>query len=257
MSTPDAVSVPDGGSTPDGGSDAPPTRLILSVKGLSVRYGTVLAVDGVDIDLPENGAVALLGVNGAGKSSLLSAISGLTPYDGEVVLDGSSINKRSAQHIARMGIAHVPEGRRLFPNLTVHENLQVSKPAVGGRSATYSPDDIYSLFPPLVPLRRRHAWSLSGGEQQMVAIGRALCASPRVLLLDEPTLGLAPVVVDALYDALVGLRGELAILLVEQATDLALSICDDAYVLRTGRVVLHGPASELRDRSDLMETFVG
>jgi len=234
-------------------ADATP---VLAVEALTVRYGTVTAVDGIDLAVPDRGAVALLGVNGAGKTSLLTAVSGLTAHEGTVRLDGSPLGRRSPQQIARDGVAHVPEGRRLFPNLTVHENLQVSKSARGGRPTAHRPDDVYDLFPALVPLRRRRAWSLSGGEQQMVAIGRALCAAPRVLLLDEPTLGLAPVVVDLLYDALEALRGEVAILLVEQATDLALALCDEAYVLRTGHVVLHGPAAELRARDDLMAAYV-
>lgn len=230
---------------------------VLQTVGLTVRYGNVLAVADVDLTVPADGAVALLGVNGAGKTSLLTAISGLTPYSGEVRLDGELISGRSAQRIARAGVAHVPEGRRLFPNLNVHENLQVSRPAVAGRPRKFTPDDIYELFPALVPLRRRQAWSLSGGEQQMVAIGRALCASPRVLLLDEPTLGLAPVVVDILYDTLTRLKREVPILLVEQATDLALTVCDEAYLMRTGRIAQRAATAELRTRDDLLATFVG
>ena len=230
---------------------------VLAVTGLTVRYGNVLAVDNVDLVVPDNGAVALLGVNGAGKTSMLTAISGLTPHQGEVVLDGQALSGRSAQRIARAGIAHVPEGRRLFPNLNVHENLQVSKAAVAGRAKKFVPDDIYELFPALKPLRKRQAWSLSGGEQQMVAIGRALCSSPRILLLDEPTLGLAPVVVDILYDTLTRLKSEVSILLVEQATDLALTICDEGYIMRNGRIALQASTDELRGRDDLMATFVG
>lgn len=234
----------------------PPGEPVLELKGVTVRYGPVTAVDDVDLLVPDRGSVALLGLNGAGKSSMLAAISGLVPHDGAILLDGAPLGRHSPQSIARSGVAHVPEGRRLFPNLTVHENLQVSRTARGGRPSRFEPADIYDLFPALVPLRRRRAWSLSGGEQQMVAIGRALCGSPRVLLLDEPTLGLAPVVVDLLYDALTALRGEIALLLVEQATDLALELCEDAYVLRTGRVVLHRPTEALRERDDLMRSYV-
>lgn len=232
------------------------TDSVLRLRSVTVRHGPVTAVDGIDLDVADRGAVALLGLNGAGKSSLLTAISGLVPHEGEIHLDGAPIDRMTPQAIARAGVAHVPEGRRLFPNLTVHENLQVSKTARGGRPPRFVPSDIYDLFPALAPLRRRRSWSLSGGEQQMVAIGRALCGSPRALLLDEPTLGLAPVVVDLLYDALTALRGEVAMLLVEQTTDLALELCEDAYVLRTGRVVLHAPAEELRERDDLMSAYV-
>ena len=240
-----------------GERDAPEGSAILSITGLTVRYGNVVAVDGVDLDVPAHGAVALLGVNGAGKTSLLRAVSGLVDHEGDVALDGVPLGRASAQRIARSGVAHVPEGRRLFPNLSVHENLQVSAAARGGRGRSFEPDDAYTLFPALVPLRTRRAWSLSGGEQQMVAIGRALCASPRVLLLDEPTLGLAPIVVDSLYGALEALKREVPILLVEQATDLALAICDDAYIMRNGRIALHAPSVELRESGDLLATFLG
>lgn len=235
---------------------APATDAALAIRSLRVRYGSVLAVDGVDVEVPALGAVALLGANGAGKTSILTAISGLTTYEGEILVEGRSVAGIRPERIARRGVAHVPEGRRLFPNLTVHENLQVSRAGRGGRSSTYEPDAVYELFPALAPLRGRQAWSLSGGEQQMVAIGRALCAAPKVLLLDEPTLGLAPVVVDLLYAALQRLRGEVAILLVEQATDLALAICDEAYVVHGGRIALHGTTAELAERDDLLTTYL-
>lgn len=229
---------------------------VLRARGLTVRYGSVTAVDGVDLEIPHLGAVALLGANGAGKTSLLTAVSGLTPHEGTIELEGRSVSNASAERIARMGVAHVPEGRRLFPNLTVHENLQVARSGRGKRSSAHDPDAVYELFAALVPLRKRQAWSLSGGEQQMVAIGRALCAAPRILLLDEPTLGLAPVVVDLLYGALQQLRGEVALLVVEQATELALAICDEAYVLHTGRIALRGTAAEVAARDDLMTTYL-
>lgn len=232
----------------------PPPLLRLSA--VTIRYDAVLAVDGVDLEVPVDGAVALLGANGAGKTSLLTAVSGLTSYEGTIELDGVSLRGQPADRIARGGIAHVPEGRRLFPNLSVHENLQVARSARGGRPTRHDPGDVYELFPPLVPLRRRQAWSLSGGEQQMVAIGRALCAAPCLLLLDEPTLGLAPVIVDVLYEALQQLRGDVSILLVEQATDLALAICDDVYVLHNGSIAMHGPAAEVAESDDLMRTYL-
>ncbi len=228
----------------------------LSVRGLRVRYGAVVAVDGVDFEVPQLGAVALLGANGAGKTSTLDAISGLVAFDGQIELAGRALASLRPERIARLGVAHVPEGRRLFPNLTVHENLQVSRTGRGGRTSTYEPDMVYELFPALGPLRRRHAWSLSGGEQQMVAIGRALCAAPSVLLLDEPTLGLAPVVVDLLYEALRRLRGEVAMVLVEQATDLALAICDHAYVVHGGHIAIDATAAELAQRGDLLSTYL-
>ena len=233
---------------------APP---VLHIAGLTVRYGSITAVDDVDLTVPRLGAVALLGANGAGKTSLLDAVSGLAPHTGLIEIEGRSLAGRSPERIARLGIAHVPEGRRLFPNLTVHENLQVAQKGRNRRTSAHDPDTIYEVFPALVRLRKRRAWSLSGGEQQMVAVGRALCAAPRILLLDEPTLGLAPVVVDLLYDALQRLRGEVAMLLVEQATDLALAVCDEAYVLTTGRLTLHATAARLTERSDLLATYLG
>lgn len=233
-----------------------PETPILELTGLTVRYGPVLAVDQLNLTVPQHGAVALLGANGAGKTSTLSAISRLTDSSGTVRVDGADIAGRSAQAVARLGVAHVPEGRMLFPNLSVHENLQVARTATAKRDATYGPDEVYELFPALRKLRKRQAWSLSGGEQQMVAIGRGLCAAPKVLLLDEPTLGLAPVIVDHLYDALQRIRQDVSLIMVEQATDLALAICDDAYVLHGGRCVVHERSDQLQAGGDLMKAYL-
>lgn len=233
-------------------SDTP----ILELSGLTVRYGPVLAVHELDLVVPQLGAVALLGANGAGKTSTLTAISQLTACEGTVRVDGDDVTGKTAQAVARMGVAHVPEGRRLFPNLSVHENLQVAKTAREKRSAKYGPNEVYELFPALAKLHKRQAWSLSGGEQQMVAIGRGLCAAPRILLLDEPTLGLAPVIVDGLYDALERIRREVALVVVEQATELALAICDDAYVLHGGQCVVHERSDQLKAGDDLMSAYL-
>jgi branched-chain amino acid transport system ATP-binding protein len=154
-------------------------------------------------------------------------------------------------------VIHVPEVRRLFSHLTVHENLQVGRSALGKRRADYSIEDIYDLFPPLVKLRRTPGWSLSGGEQQMVAIGRGLVAGPRLLMLDEPSLGLAPLVTEAVFTALRQITSTTSVLLVEQNTHLALGVAHRGYVLAGGRIVLQGTSTELSDRSALINSFLG
>ena len=241
------------------GSDGPPAQgaALLSVRQLTVTYGTPTpAVDHLDIDVFEQEAVALLGANGAGKTSTLNAISNLIASSGTVEFDGESLARRKPEKIARAGIIHVPEGRRLFAALTAEENLIIGATARGKRSALFSLDDIYDLFPQLRDLRKRGAWTLSGGEQQMVAIGRGLLASPRILLLDEPSLGLAPIVTAAVYGALRSIAHRVAIILVEQNAGLALDLCDRAYIMATGRVVLSGTPAELPDRHELLATYL-
>jgi branched-chain amino acid transport system ATP-binding protein len=234
----------------DGGLQA------LRVRGLTVRYGTVEAVKGIDLDVEAGETVALLGANGAGKTSTLRAISGLVPSKGQVIVDGRDIGRQSADARARTGLVHVPEGRRLFATLTAEENLLIGMTARAGRTPMFSLSDIYDLFPPLTGLRRRGGWSLSGGEQQMVAIGRALLSAPRLLLLDEPSLGLAPLVVTAVYDALKSIAPVVAMVLVEQNAGLALSVCHRAYVLAVGRVTLSGAGEQLGDRERLLESYL-
>ncbi|MBX6389413.1 MAG: ABC transporter ATP-binding protein [Frankia sp.] len=235
---------------------------MLRVESLTVHHGPVAAVVDLDLEVREGEAVALLGANGAGKSSTLAAISRLIPaVSGAVHLDGRPLGRRAADQVARLGLLHVPEGRRVFPTLTVHENLQVASAARrrrgGGPRATRALlDEVYDLFPMLTPLRDRPGWALSGGEAQMVAIGRALMGAPRVLLLDEPSLGLAPAVVDAVYGALARIRERVPLLLVEQDTTRALNLCDRAYVLRGGRLAMTGTAAELRDAPDLVAAYL-
>ncbi|MCW2548582.1 MAG: putative branched-chain amino acid transporter, ATP-binding protein [Mycobacterium sp.] len=235
----------------------------LVVRGLTVRYDSVVAVDGIDLRVEPGEAVALLGANGAGKTSVLHAISRLVSAAAqEISFGGIDLRKAKPDAVARLGLGHVPEGRRVFPNLTVHENLQVGQSALSRRGrgvhkSDFSLDDVYALFPPLVPLRRRAGWALSGGEQQMVAVGRALVAGPRLLLLDEPSLGLAPAVVTTVFDALAQIVGRTTLLLVEQSTAAALSLCSRAYVLAQGSVVLAKSASELGDRAALLDSYLG
>jgi branched-chain amino acid transport system ATP-binding protein len=228
----------------------------LLIRGLRVAYGNVEAVKGIDLDVGHDEAVALLGANGAGKTSTLRSISQLVSSRGEVCCYGERLARKSPDAVARMGIIHVPEGRRLFPPLTCEENLQLGLSARRGRPTLFSIDDIYDLFPPLAPIRRRAAWALSGGEQQMVAIGRALVASPRLLLMDEPSLGLAPVMVTTVYGALASLAHRVPMLLVEQNAHLALDICDRAYVLAVGKITRSGASRDLGDPDRLLESYL-
>lgn len=230
---------------------------MLEVEGLTVSYGAVDAVAGIDLTVGDGEAVSLLGPNGAGKTSTLRAISGLTAHRGNVRFDGVDLRGRSPEQIARMGLVHVPEGRHVFPTLTVHENLQMGLSARNGRPADYGVDEVYDLFPALPKLKRRAGWVLSGGEQQMVAIGRALTAAPRLLLLDEPSLGLAPAVVHTMFEALQVIRSQTAMLVVEQNTGMALGLCPRAYVLVGGSIVVSETSDGLRDRQTLLDSFLG
>lgn len=230
---------------------------MLEVRGLEVSYGAVRAVQGLDLDVVPGTAVGLLGANGAGKSSTLRAISRLVPSRGTVRFDGEDLARRSPDAVARLGLLHVPEGRHIFATLDVEENLHVGQAARSGRPVTFSIDDAYDLFPALRPLRHRAGWALSGGEQQMLAVARALVGSPRLLLLDEPSLGLAPLVARTVFDALLEVRDRVPLLVVEQNTDLALRICTRVHVLSEGRTVLAGAPDELGDRSALLASYLG
>jgi branched-chain amino acid transport system ATP-binding protein len=230
---------------------------MLEIRGLDVRYGPVHAVKDVSLTVGDQQVIGLLGANGAGKSSILRAVSGLAPCSGRISFDGLDIRGRSVEAIVRAGIIHVPEGRRLFKDLNVHENLAVGLTARHGRSASYEIADVYDLFPALTPLRDRPAWALSGGEQQMVALGRAMVAAPRLLMLDEPSLGLSPKLTDVVYRTLPVLAQTTSILLVEQQSALALRICNRATVLSMGHVVLEESPEQLGDRSSLMRSYLG
>jgi len=230
---------------------------MLEIEGLRVTYGSSEAVAGIHLTVGDNGAVALLGPNGAGKTSTLRAISRLVPCEGVVRFDGEDLAGRSTDEVARRGLIHVPEGRHVFPTLTVEENLRMGQVAARKRKGGFGFDDVYALFPALVPLRGRDGYTLSGGEQQMVAIGRALVAAPKLLLLDEPSLGLDPVILKAVFGALDEIRRHTPMLLVEQNTQQALAICDRASVLVNGRVEMSGVAHELTDRQAMLASFLG
>jgi branched-chain amino acid transport system ATP-binding protein len=230
---------------------------VLEIRGLEVAYGPVKAVRGIDVDVRMGEVVAMIGPNGAGKTSTLRAVSGLVPHGGSVVFDGQDCRGLNVERLARAGVVQVPEGRRIFPSLNVLENLQVGATAGAARSEGFSIDDVFDLFPPLQPLRKRDGWALSGGEQQMVAIGRALVAKPRILLLDEPSLGLSPKFTQAVYGALAQVSDRIPMLLVEQNTVMALKHCSRAAVMVGGRIVLEGTAADLADREALVASYLG
>lgn len=222
---------------------------LLEVQALEVFHGDLQAVHGVSLTLGAGQALALIGANGAGKSTLLRAVTGLTPARrGRVLFDGQDLTALPAERIAALGIAMVPEGRRLFPSLTVEENLRMGE--LARRPGRWTLPEVYALFPVLHEMRTRPATLLSGGQQQMVAIGRALMANPRLLLCDELSLGLAPLVVQEIYGAFSRIRGEgLAIVLVEQDVARACAVTDHVVCLLEGRVTLAGdPQALSRER---------
>jgi branched-chain amino acid transport system ATP-binding protein len=228
---------------------------LLEVTGLDCRYGLFQAVRGVSLQVAQGETVALIGANGAGKTTLLRAVAGAhRPHGGSVFFDGADITRMPAHRRVRMGIALVPEGRRLFPGLTVEENLRVGASRRRGR---WNVETVMELFPLLRPRRRLAAANLSGGEQQAVAIGRALMSNPRLLLLDEVSLGLAPVVVDAVYRSLGDvIREGATVLLVEQDLTRALKVAQRVVCMLEGHVVLEGDATRL-DRERVVDAYFG
>jgi branched-chain amino acid transport system ATP-binding protein len=230
---------------------------MMEVEGLSAGYGAAPVLHEIDLQVPPGKIVAVLGANGAGKTTLLRTLSGLLPATaGRIVFDGLDLRGVRVEQMVRRGIAHVPEGRGVITELTVDENLRL-----GGlwRKPRPALDEIYDLFPPLAQRRDRPGHQLSGGERQMLAIGRALAAGPRLLLLDEPSLGLAPRVTGQIMTLLRDLRDRtgLAVLLVEQNVRSAMSVADEAVVLALGRVVARGPAADLRDDAELRHAYLG
>ena len=237
---------------------------MLKVKNLQVYYGMIHALRSASLHVSRKEIVALIGANGAGKTTLLSAVSGVVrSASGEVSLDGKAITRERPDRIVREGIAHVPEGRHVFKPLSVEDNLLLGsyhRYSLAKRAAIRQEiEGIYSLFPALAGRRKQLAGTLSGGEQQMLAIGRALLSSPKVLLLDEPSMGLAPKVVKEIFGHISMLRKErgMTILLVEQNARGALAIADRGYVLETGRVVLQGPSEDLLANRDVQRAYLG
>jgi len=237
---------------------------MLKVKNLHVHYGRIHSLRSVSIHVKPGEIVALIGGNGAGKSTLLAAVSGIVrPSAGEVSLDDTDITRMPPEQIVRHGVAHVPEGRHVFKPLTVEDNLLLGAYHRFSRRRSAAirgeVDGIYALFPVLAERRRQVAGTLSGGEQQMLAIGRALLSAPKVLTLDEPSMGLAPRVVKEIFGHVARLRQErgVTILLVEQNARGALAIADRAYVLETGRVILQGTSEELLVNRDVQRAYLG
>jgi branched-chain amino acid transport system ATP-binding protein len=241
---------------------APPAEgtPVLELRDVDVFYGRVQALRGVSLTVNDGEIVALIGSNGAGKSTTLRTISGLVrPAKGEVLLRGERISGLGSEKIARLGVGHAPEGRRLFSRMTVRENLDMGAYARRDRSGVRSDfERVYQLFPRVKERSGQLAGSLSGGEQQMVAIGRALMARPTVLLLDEPSLGLAPIVVDSVFEVIREInQGGTTVLLIEQNALLALNTARRGYVLETGSVATEGPAQELLHSPDVQRAYLG
>ena len=234
--------------------------MLLECENLLVRYSHVVALDGVSIRVPQRGVICLLGANGAGKSSFLRAVSGLTqPAAGEIRFAGESLLGLAPEAIVARGIAHVPEGRRVFPGLSVEENLRIGAWLRRDREGVEADlQQVFDYFPRLRERRRQMARTMSGGEQQMLAIGRALMARPRLLLLDEPSMGLAPLVVQEIVRIIRHIStGGMPVVLVEQNAALALSISEYAYVLENRRIALEDKAAELRHNDHVRRAYLG
>jgi branched-chain amino acid transport system ATP-binding protein len=234
---------------------------LLEIIDLSVRYGEIEALRNVSMAVDEGSVVTLLGSNGAGKSTTLRAISGLVPpASGDILFEGVSVAGLGPEAIVRRGISHVPEGRRVFPGLTVRENIMLgaSNRQLGTRQIRREADDMFDLFPDIRPFANALGWTLSGGQQQMVAVARGLMAQPRLLLLDEPSLGLAPVIVQSVFRIIEEIRRRGAtVLLVEQNARMALKVADYGYVLETGRLALGGKPDDLLGDSNIVAAYLG
>jgi branched-chain amino acid transport system ATP-binding protein len=233
---------------------------VLRVEALEVAYGKIQALWGISVEIPEGEIVAVVGANGAGKTTMLKTLSGLLrPMAGRIVLDDRRIDLLSPAEIVGLGVVHVPEGRKLFPEMTVLDNLLVGGYPAGARSRRPQRlEHVFTVFPRLAERRRQLAGTLSGGEQQMVAIGRGLMAGPRILMLDEPSLGLAPIMVQEMF----GVIGEInrtgvTVLLVEQNTEHALALAHRGFVLESGRVALSGTGRELLASPQVREAYLG
>ena len=233
---------------------------MLDIKDINVYYGAIHAIKGISLTVNEGEIVTLIGANGAGKSTTLRTVSGLlTPKEGEIKFLGETISGLPAQDIVRAGISQVPEGRRIFANMTVMENLELGayiRTDKEGIEKDYQM--VFERFPRLAERKEQQAGTLSGGEQQMLAMGRALMSRPKLLLLDEPSMGLAPLLIREIFNIIVGInKAGTTVLLVEQNANMALSIANRAYVLETGRITLSGDAKELAASEDVRKAYLG
>ena len=233
---------------------------LLELEGVDARYGGVQALHGVSLAVADGESVAILGANGAGKTSTLRAISGTVRRSGRIVFDGKDISRKSPEAVARLGIAHVPEGREIYAELTVWENLLIgANHRSNWREAKRDCENVAGYFPRIQGRRDQQAGTLSGGEQQMLALGRALVARPKLLLLDEPSLGLAPTIVRDFNELVSNLTREmgLTVLVVEQNAGIALASTKRAYVLEVGRVVMEGASEDLREDERVKRSYLG
>ena len=241
---------------PDAGEE-----VVLRLTGVDTFYGPIHALRGVSLSVRQGQVVALLGANGAGKSTTLRTISGLAPCRaGRIEFLGQDITRVAAHAAPHLGLVHVPEGRRIFKGMTVRENLELGSFTLSDEAERRRRmEHVFALFPLLRERKGRDAAYLSGGEQQMLAIGRALMSQPKVVLLDEPSLGLAPMLVEEIFGIVSRLvkQEKLSVLLVEQNATMALTVADHGYVMENGRIVLEGPAAKLRDNSDIKEFYLG
>jgi branched-chain amino acid transport system ATP-binding protein len=234
---------------------------MLEIKNLSVSYGAINALHGISLSVPAGSIVTLIGANGAGKTTTLKTVSGLLkPKAGEIIYDGKNITALPPHEIVKRGLSHVPEGRMIFANLTVHENLQMGAYLVRDKKVIQRElEFVFATFPRLKEREKQIAGTLSGGEQQMLAIGRALMSQPKFLMLDEPSLGLAPLLVKTIFEKIVEINRErgLTILLVEQNANRALEISHTGYVLETGKIILHGDSASLRQNPQVQSAYLG
>lgn len=232
---------------------------LLSVNDINVYYGAIHAIKGISFEVNEGEIVTLIGANGAGKSTSLNTVSGLLrPKTGKIVFDGRDISRIPAHKLVKMGLSQVPEGRRVFLQMTVQENLEMGAFTAPNGSISASLDKVYELFPRLKERYRQIAGTLSGGEQQMLAMGRALMSSPKLMMLDEPSMGLAPILVEQIFEIIGNLhKAGTTILLVEQNAQMALSIADRAYVLETGKISLSGDAKDLLHNDKVRKAYLG
>lgn len=232
---------------------------LVSIKNLSAGYGFVEVLRDVSIEIEAREIVAVLGSNGVGKTTLNNALSGLiAPKTGEIIFDGNLVSGKSPSEIVEMGLIHVPEGRRLFPNLTVKANLELGSYRRGKSERQKNLDEVLAIFPKLAERIGQQAGTLSGGEQQMVAIGRGLMGNPKLLILDEPSLGLSPLLVEQMFELIKRINQQgITILLVEQNVMQSLNIASRAYVIEEGTIAISGEAKALRDNAELKKSYLG
>ena len=235
------------------------TEMMLKATDLHARYGAVEVLRGLDFEVPDGNVVVILGANGAGKTTTLRALCNMCTTTGTVTMEGDDISRAKTADIVRRGVAHVPQGRGTFPELSVMDNLKIGAYTRKDNEVNADVDRWFEIFPRLEERRGQLAGSLSGGEQQMLAVARALMCRPRLLLLDEPSLGLAPLIIEDLFERFAQLNKEtgLTMLLVEQNANLALDMADYGYVIESGEIALHGPADQLKNDPAVQEAYLG